>query len=1510
MNTNLYNPIGLCKAILALSLFFASSINLVAQTTNLQAAEDTSEVNKAHQLFSAVKAADRFINKLDSTYVLDFPVGIVANDSKDAEKYAIIISEMKLRNGETFLTAYMAFTVPGTTKKIAFKGTDIPFSFSGGIKGDVVLELVSDFDVNLTNNIDLILKGAGNTTVKWDCFGFKEMDIVADVLFDSTLFVPENPDGTLKQSALRTSFSTTISHWNNLMVGLTLDPFQIKGLSGVGFSITNAVFDLSDFRNPANVAFTPQYQTDYFIDGNPNIWQGLYIQDAQIRLPQQFRKKTASELQADSVLIANDTTRTLNLADSVSMGRLTFYAQNMFIDELGFTGRLAASRLMTLDEGDLGGWAFSVENFAIDIQSNQLVAGGFSGQINVPQFEQNSLFNYNAVMGLDDTYSFNVAITDSIEMGMWAADLRIEPNSTLNIQVKQKEFVPSLLLNGTLTVNSPVDKEDSTSTKLAIAEIPFQGMRIQTVEPYFGVDNISFGTSQNKFSKFPVSINEIGFESIDNRVGLRMGLTVNFVGENDGGFGGDGVFTVWGKRENNQWKYDGVEVDRIAVDISKGEAFELRGEVLFIRGDLIYGNGFKGVLDASFGPFGKDDGAGSEGMGITATALFGNVDGYRYWFADALATIGAGIPAGPVSIYGLGGGAYYHMKQAGVGNMPVSEIGKTTSGIYYAPDKYSGLGLKASVKFGLTGGQNAFNGDVEFGISFTTSGGLNQISFNGNGYFATNNFSVNTSGIMEKAKYIMDNTEGAVEIPKESESSQLYGSVSMLYDFPNKCFHSTFDIYANIAGGLIKGVGPGGRAGWGVMHFEPSDWYIHLGTPDNPNGISVLNLATMTNYFMAGKSVPELPAPPQQVLTSLNKTADEVMGTRNGSSLGDGSGFALGSYFSFDTGERTFLIFYGRFGCGLGFDILMKNDGELACEGSGNIGINGWYAEGQAYAWVAAAVGIKVDLPFYSGRYAIFEMEVAALMQAKAPNPFWMKGNVGGSYLILGGLVKGQCDFEFEIGEQCKVVSSSPFGGMPIIADVKPMNNEDDVSVFTTPQAVFNMPINETIEFQDENKTTKTYRIKLNHFKVGASDGTPITGELIWNDRNDVLVFKSKDILPGETAIKATASVTFEEYKNGNWFVVMKDGTVAEESKEIVFTTGKEPDHIPQENILFSYPGYRAFNYYKSETNANFFKLDFGQPKLFQPGNEWVQKARVTPVSGGRPQYFDFTYDNATTQINLAIPHSILNNKIYRLDIVNIPANDASALDENVEQNTETVQIESEGYTADIEVTTQEAEESRDELQEKVVYTMEFRSSQFNTFTDKLNGLTYSDGISWELYPLVHSLTVNISGERFDNYEVVNLNTETMITVSPVLSETPWYTTYMQPLFNLSPSQLAAIGAEHFEPDELTNYLFQSDGTRRLTEEEIESGATGETNVISGMKHYIAKYTCEYLYEVKGKIANAYVNRTIPGGQLETIFNANFTPLRYGNYPVNINYTLPGKTSPQRVKKHIIKYND
>ena len=232
-------------------------------------------------------------------------------------------------------------------------------------------------------------------------------------------------------------------------------------------------------------------------------------------------------------------------------------------------------------------------------------------------------------------------------------------------------------------------------------------------------------------------------------------------------------------------------------------------------------------------------------------------------------------------------------------------------------------------------------------------------------------------------------------------------------------------------------------------------------------------------------------------------------------------------------------------------------------------------------------------------------------------------------------------------------------------------------------------------------------------------------------------------------------------------------------------------------------------------------------------------------------------------------------------------------------------------HTTDMEVRTQTAETSRSELQEKSIYSMEFRTSNYNTFAQKLNGLSYSDGITWELYPLVHSLTVNISGERFDTYEVTNRDSTRMISCQILLQETPWYKSKIEPIVNIGADGLSLIGAKPFNPPALTSYFFQENGTRNLTEEEINQGFSDKVEVLSGIKYYLAKYSCEYIQSLQSTIAKQFGLGNIPAtGGLNELFHANFTPLKYGDYPIQINYTLPEKNAPQSSKKHIINYND
>ena len=111
--------------ILPLLFILFGSQSLCGQTSTSsdeKVVENSAAVDTAFKLLDEVKAANKFITKLDSLYTIDLPVGIGAKDKRDQESYAIIISKITIIDGQTFLDAYMAFTIPGTTKKIAFKG--------------------------------------------------------------------------------------------------------------------------------------------------------------------------------------------------------------------------------------------------------------------------------------------------------------------------------------------------------------------------------------------------------------------------------------------------------------------------------------------------------------------------------------------------------------------------------------------------------------------------------------------------------------------------------------------------------------------------------------------------------------------------------------------------------------------------------------------------------------------------------------------------------------------------------------------------------------------------------------------------------------------------------------------------------------------------------------------------------------------------------------------------------------------------------------------------------------------------------------------------------------------------------------------------------------------------------------------------------------------------------------------------------------------------------------------
>ncbi|MEO0555182.1 MAG: hypothetical protein AAF149_18380 [Bacteroidota bacterium] len=1454
-------------------------------------------VAKAQEAIEQVRSLRKFIGYLDGESLLDLPVGI--HKEIGGHAYDIAITDIRLKPQYAELEVYMQFTVPQNGKVLTFRGTGIKFTKAGGIVGDAALELVTDYTINLDGDkSQIVLKGGGNsvsgtgTFAKFDCSGFLEMGLDAQVKFSRDLLVPEDVNGNPTNGNVEASFGTVIKSWNDLIVQIDMPAFQVTSLEGVGITVRDAVFDFSDHRNAPAVKFPEGYQSPAILSGTPNLWRGFYLRELSVRLPQQFEKQG-------------------------STARTSFAAYDVLIDNMGFSGLLEGKALINTGEGNMSGWSYSLDSLGIALEANQIKQAGFNGDLVIPIANEQRPFEYTALINPGNEYIFNVEAAEDMQFDVFkTSSVEIYEASYLEIKVAEGKFRPKANLHGRMDINAPMS-EGSSSQSAQLAAITFENLQLQTVKPYLQVGDFSFGSeaAEQAMANFPVSINNIGLRTVsETEVGLDFNLIVNL----NESFGGEAGLTILGNLSDNgegqRWRYKKLQVNDISVDIDQG-AFKFYGRLQFFRDDDVYGNGFNGVIDATFNP----------GIKVQATAIFGAVNGTRFWYADALASFPTAIPVvPPFGINGFGGGAYYHMKMdnEGIG----SDYGRTASGTVYVPDGNAGLGLKATIAFATVGSESVINGDATYEMAFYTGGGLRSITFTGNMFIVTPPIGGEMLARMEEKTQKMvevvekyENSMAAGILPDDPQTiKEIHGQigaaagkrgsisahVKIVLDFENRSLHANMEMYVNVAGGIIKGVGPGGRAGWAVLHYGPDDWYFYLGTPEDRIGVSAgvgPIRAELTSYFMVGTKIPGSPPPPEIVSDILGGIDLDYMADENALGLGKGIGF--GSAFSVDTGDLTFLIFYARFQAGLGFDIMLKNYGDnVRCKGrSDPLGINGWYANGQAYAYFDGKIGIRIRIFGKRRKIEILSIGAAAVLQAKLPNPFWMRGIVGGRFRVLGGLVKGNCRFEVTIGEECEIIGGSALQGVDVIAEVTPNDGQREVDVFSTPQVVFNMPVEKEFELIDVDDVKKKFRIKLDEFKL-VSNGYTIPGDLEWNTDKDVVVFNAFDVFPSEEDVNVSAQVSFEEYTSGRWVPVFIDGKKYVEASNTKFTSGKAPDHIPVNNIEYSYPVLSQLNFYKDEYPSGYIKLKRGQPYLFEEDpDQWEQVGRLTNSSGAQ-SFFDYSYSTGDREVRFNLPENLQKGTIYALELVNLPAGDQGAIDRNVSARTS--KLANEGGKIDTEITTKEAEGTISELQEQSIFGSYIRTSKFSTLREKLNTADMSQQWRWPIRSGVHELGKSIkAAELFDNAELNGPNGQApMIQYEAVLTNNRYFDEYMYPItyqgyplqgkFRVNWREEQPMGV----PPARAVFIRQHPNTDLiLTESDIASGQVITSGLSAAFIYNLSHYYQQDLSNLQNQVANYYADSGNVSQRLQFLLTSPFPRILGGPYDVKVRYVLPGK---------------
>jgi hypothetical protein len=1510
------------------------------------------ELGAASSAIEKIEASDRWVDKFSNEDLVELPIGIRKTVSN--VQYSIGITKAVFSPEYTTLTVFCRVDIPqkdknGQPMQLFFGANNVKLSHQGGLIGETKLVLLGNVDIPFSDNKwQVSLYGGfematGNvnddlTFVTIDCDGFKKMKISGAVEFSRDLILPIDPktktvdekkitvpktyyNGKTLQipNRVRGEFNIMADGWNDISANITLQPFVLKdkrnGKDFEGnfqFLVSNAVLDLSDLKNNPTVVFPEYYAKNALLVPSQESWKGVFVQTFDVGLPREFQ-----------------TTDTASNKERIHVG-----AQNLIIDKFGVSGTFYADNVFPLDRGITSqekSWAYSLDHIDVTIAANTFVKANLSGQIllpiskviqekkatpattntatpatetkpeKAPQTNRAGLA-YNGFISMQEQQLI-VVTKDSIAFDIWKARALLLPNSSVELKLINGRFLPKANLNGTVSFGTNKEATDDNDVEgkktVDFKGISFENLQLQTVSPIISVRNMGY-KGMVTFGNFPVSIGNINvaINGDDSRIDFDLGI--NLMDETSGA-GATARIGILGKMYDDGYRqrsrYNGLDVSAISINC-KFSGLTIKGSLILMEKDPVYGNGFNADLEVDV----------AEVVNVKAKAIFGRTT-FRYWYFDAAVKL-SGAPA-PFMINGFAGGAYYKMHR----NQDIDIADFSPSGLSYTPDEKINLGVKALIYF-YVGSEKVCNGEAGFEIAFNSKGGVNRLAIFGKAKVMAEIEGLGeVTSLVQKVKsnltarknllnmstgelvgsfvsnFLPKAKEAIPDAPTDEIGIRMISAIE--FDFQNHSMHGTMDVFINTPGNFLTGVEEGGRAGWAVFHKDPKEWYMYIGTPEKRCGIKI-GVAGMflktTSYFMAGNVLPGSPPPPPVVAQILGVDAKQLDYMRDENALANGGGLAFGASLDFDTGDLSFLLFYARFQAGMGFDIMLKDYQEARCSNTGKtVGINGWYANGQSYAYLQGELGIRIKLAFLKLKIPIISGGAAVLLQAKLPNPVWMRGYVAGNMNILGGLIKGKFRFKFELGEECQFENGSPLGGLKLITDVTPKQSSADVDVFAVPQAAFSMKVNEAFVIP-EDAGDVTYKVILEKFKV--FDGTKeIPGILEWSFMKDRANFVSADILPPNTALKVQVEVSFQKMINGVFEPIKVDGKIATELEERLFTTGGAPNHIPLNNIKYSYPVVDQKYFLEEEYPKGYIQLKRGQDYLFEDAS-WETSIRVIQEGASNSKATAFNYNISSNEVYYDLPNIDQDNK-YNFSIVSnlkqTPSRNAAASDKT---NT----ISDEGN--DIQITESQANElSKAEGSiERLSYS--FHTSKYKTFNSKMNSISTQSYNFKALFPDVIYLSNTISSdEAFDIVDLKGGNysdNKPFITAQSKLND-QYYILDIYPYLYMD----YPLNSNYFIKNRDIDDLGIIPAKAITLNSSYITNVENDVNQSWTMRNFPFKYNMPLLYkqdwdDLNNQIINDYVNGNSNELIIKRFLASNYQFMRYGNYEIVMKYSLPG----------------
>jgi len=1412
--------------------------------TKTEMMADTSTfIAKARKVIGDVKDIGNFVSTLTGGDLQTLPVGM-KKSLGDNTAVTIGISNIYLYPEYASLEIYVEVIAPNFANPLFFAAPDVKFSRLGGISGTVSLGLLGNFTLPVFEDKATIMlraavidpvedafkKGQG-TYAEFSCDGIETISIDANLAISRQVLVPveeQNPTPAQIDTTKTVNANFFISTSNGLSDIITEinfeQPFYHAKSQKLIWTIESAVLDFSTLQHRNSLRFpVGNYDPTQTLASKEN-WQGVYIKRIGVEWREDFTKDANGNGSAFEI-----------------------NATNIIIDEAGFTGRIAVENLLPLsDNHQIDKWAFSINHLDVSILTNTFESLDFAGHLGMPitnpeddsSLTEQDLIAYSGSFNfVEDIYSIsgNLPTDKVLPLKMFKGQVVIENTSTFTIGYENDNVFLRADLNADFEVTGGQDADDDK--KLVVPLVEVNGLRVSSRSPFLispGSWTLKDTITVANFAGFGLNISTLMIQKNSQTMEpeLIVGADINLAAGDKVNISGATIVRVIGEIKNEstkqRWKFKKVKLDMIQVAVDL-EAFSISGRVVFFEnldgptsnGQIGYGSGFQGNADLRIKGLNKD---GEGSSGFSAMALFGTATGaqnnsFRYFMVDVKASFSTGIPLGPIGLYGVGGGVYYRMEQENTNSnfnnatafSPPSSsnvdsyteyisgfLGESLSGRKYRPSGTVKIGINLNVILGSIPSPKAFNTNIGLAMEFNNNGGLNFIRLEGILNVMTD---ISMDGPSCSGVSLAIEMEFVFKTRAGRDRTGFYASAHAFVKVgPLK--GASENIPAQFASYISRCSGSDlGYAGGLEMQFSKNYWFLNVGEPDNRLALGIdlweLGAIELETYFDIGKNIPPFPGLPTNVqsLTGMGNLL------QNETTRGSGQGFAFGVSFKAGMDTPKFLGFSAHVHLGAGFDIMLNKFRDVNCMNSGSaepIGINNWYAAGQAWAYIDASVKFK--------NTEVLGLGLAAALQIKGPNPTFGRGALAGRVRL--GPFRKKFSVHFKFGEECEVQGAQELEPeIQIVLFMTPSNDDQFMEVTTPIDIVFAQELNKNFPVLNPNTDeNENFRIRLETFEITDPEGNQVSvnQEQV---SGQFLRCLPIDQLKSNTEYTLTLVAT----------LVRENGALVEREERIhIFKTGKLPTEILKSNIDFALPGDGQFNFYKLDNSSQYIQLLQGQDELLAdlPEDQSL-KIKISTTHPTSISYKNCSYDAGMNRLNYVISSGLINGKSYKLEVVRVP-------DEAFSEFEDSDDYDLDEFNLPIPFE-----------HEAVVYTMAFRVSNYNKFEDKMSAIEFSDFQTPDSnsprfinvdYAKPHRIDVSNLSEPFGVKEVEGIyNNDPSLVFEAILNSTLWITDEYR---NFSGQEISGLDIYGYSQGErMTDYL-DEDRVAYLGNREPDKGIT------------------------------------------------------------------------------------